>query len=265
LELTERYEDGDIPTRLAKRYGIDIATVRNIVDRYGVERQVGKRAKYRLNPCAFDLIDSEEAAYLLGFIYADGGVNAYNRLTVELQERDIEVLYNLRRFLESDAPINIRKVKIPRTGEMTTACVYHAHSQYLAERLKGLGIVPRRGHFCLTELAIPSHLFHHFIRGFMDGDGSLTQSGDNPMIRFYGQTDILIWIRGVFHRELGTNPELTIRQKTGIKVIAFCGGRQCRKIVRWLYKDATIWLDRKRKIADGWDSRERGGVCSARA
>ena len=115
-----------------------------------------------------------------------------------------------------------------------------------------MGIIPRRGHFHLTQVVLPEYLERHFIRGFMDGDGSLSKKQSRQRIRFYGQQDILKWIRLVLSQELGTNPNISIREKTGIKVLSYDGGRQCRKIISWLYEDATIWLSRKYEIAMSW-------------
>ncbi len=256
-ETLRRLRAGEIITDLATEYDVSLFVIRNALDRNGIKREE-KRAKYQLNIHAFDQIDSEAAAYYLGFIYADGNV-AVNRLRVELQERDIEALEGLRRFLSSNAPIKHKNVLIPRSGKTTPACSIESHSQLLADRMRAIGIVPRRGNFHLTQAVLPKDLAHHFIRGFMDGDGCLTQSRNNPAIKFYGEADILSWIRLIFHEQIGTNPKLAITQKAGIKELGFCGGRQCRKIIRWLYEDATIWLSRKHRIAILWLENGAGG------
>jgi Mor family transcriptional regulator len=249
-EVLSRLQAGEIITDLASEYNVSLFVIRNVLDRNGIEREE-KRVKYELDIHAFDRIDSEAAAYYLGFIYADGGVIA-NKLRVELQARDIEVLEGIRGFFKSNALIKQRDVVIPRSGKTTPACSIELHSQLLADRLKAIGIVPRRSHFELTQEVLSNHLYRHFIRGFMDGDGSLSNGKSGPMIRFYGQQDILKWIVVTFHRELDTNPKLSIRQREGIKVLNYSGGRQCRKITRWLYDGATIWLSRKHEKAMSW-------------
>lgn len=250
-EVLRRLKSGEIITDLAKEYGVSLFVIRNALDRNGIEREE-KRAKYKLDIHAFDHIDSEAAAYYIGFIYADGGIAA-NKLRIELQMRDIEVLEGIRDFFKSNVPIKYREVIIPRTGKTTPALAVELHSQILANRMKEIGIVPRRGYFHLMQVVLPHHLIRHFIRGFMDGDGSLTTNKKGwPTIRFYGQQDILEWIRVTFHKELGTNSILSIKQRAGIKELCYAGGRQCRAIVHWLYDDATISLSRKRERAISW-------------
>ena len=51
---------------------------------------------------SFDVIDTEEKAYWLGFLYADGNVsNTKNEVGITLQSSDIKHLYKFKTFLKS--------------------------------------------------------------------------------------------------------------------------------------------------------------------
>ena len=60
----------------------------------------------------FDTIDSEEKAYWLGFIYADGWISdANNCFTLTLQQRDVEHLLKFNEFIANKNSICYRKYK----------------------------------------------------------------------------------------------------------------------------------------------------------
>lgn len=62
----------------------------------------------------FDIIDSEEKAYFLGFIVADGNVSIYNNqysLKIHVSMIDKEVIDKFLHYIESDNKTNIRVVK----------------------------------------------------------------------------------------------------------------------------------------------------------
>jgi hypothetical protein len=70
------YQQGNSIQKIVPMYGVNGQTVLNILERHGINR--GERNKiprlYNLNIYAFDAIDTEEAAYWLGFIAADRSI-----------------------------------------------------------------------------------------------------------------------------------------------------------------------------------------------
>ena len=58
------------------------------------------RKKYYLKEDIFDNIDTEEKAYWLGFLYADGNVaNNASRIRLSLAENDLEILEKFSIFI----------------------------------------------------------------------------------------------------------------------------------------------------------------------
>ena len=76
-ELKELYLNSDLPLeKIGEIYNVSRETVTNFAKRqgwYGL-RQDAPRATYQLNQEYFDVIDSEDKAYWLGFIAADGNI-----------------------------------------------------------------------------------------------------------------------------------------------------------------------------------------------
>jgi hypothetical protein len=65
--------------------------------------------KYHVNINKFSKIDSEESAYWLGFLYADGCMSEESRIGVMLKASDKHHLEKLKNFLEWDKEVKIRQ------------------------------------------------------------------------------------------------------------------------------------------------------------
>ncbi len=123
--------------------------------------------KYTLNEEFFDSIETEEQAYWLGFIAADGNITNSGgdySLTVDLAIYDIAQLHLLRKCLGSDAQISG-----PRKGCMRA----RFHSKTLIRSLENLGIYPDKSK-TIEPWKGPHNLMMHYWRGLFDGDGCIT-------------------------------------------------------------------------------------------
>ena len=65
---------------------------------------------YKINENYFEKIDSENKAYRIGFISADGNVYK-NRLSIELNNKDDELLKHFITDLETPRPLYYRERK----------------------------------------------------------------------------------------------------------------------------------------------------------
>ena len=86
-------------SKTAKELGIDQQSMNNRL-RKKFNLNVLPDGKKQINSHYFDVIDSEEKAYWLGFLYADGNISSEgNRLEVRLSIKDIKHLEKFRKFL----------------------------------------------------------------------------------------------------------------------------------------------------------------------
>jgi uncharacterized protein (DUF433 family) len=233
------YESGFSPQQISVAYGVSRSAIINTIDRRGIDKRPNRKNFF--DEKAFDSLDSEAPLYWLGFCYADANVTNYE-LRIGLAIKDIDHLQLLGDFMQSD-----KTVKKYRNN---TACQLSFASVYLTKRLHSLGLIAGRGEFEKLVPHIPDNLAHHFIRGYLDGDGCITES--NYLIRFLGQVDILEWIRNILHSNAGASNSVSIKKRRGIYSIGWGGRYQGPKIIDYLYKNATIYLDRKRKVARSW-------------
>lgn len=213
--------------------------------------------KYNLDESIFENIDSEEKAYWLGFILADGcivdrsneGRKNSKLLTIHLKLSDIEHLKKFKKFLNTDKPIYVGEQKLK--GKIFGYCSIHITCSKLAKDLMSHGIEHRKS---LKEKLpnIDKRLYPHFLRGYWDGDGSVLfyEQKVNKLRKMYPEICVysgLIFIKQISQilREdlhIICNPQKN-RNIYKLKT----SGNKAIPIVQYLYKDANIYLDRKYK------------------
>lgn len=146
----------------------EIGKILNI-DRVAVSRNLKKlgydTSRNPLIKNIFHIIDTEEKAYWLGFLYADGYVSKYNQIEVSLSLEDEEHLIKLKQFINTNT--NIIKDE--------HRCRLLFCSKELANDLAQLGCVNNKSLILQfpTEQQVPQELIRHFLRGYVDGDGCL--------------------------------------------------------------------------------------------
>lgn len=154
---------------------------------------------YEYNENFFDKIDTQEKAYWLGFLYADGCVleNGKNMsLEISLAAKDEE---HLKKFLKSiDANIKIRRRTVICSGKECDTRRINVCSTKMCRDLIKLGCTPRKS---LTlkfpsENIIQSEFIFDFLRGYFDGDGCISFITNGPkltssLISFVGTKDFL--------------------------------------------------------------------------
>lgn len=57
---------------LSKKFNLCTAKIKKILNKNNITLKGNKISKYSLNENFFEIIDSKEKAYILGFLYADG-------------------------------------------------------------------------------------------------------------------------------------------------------------------------------------------------
>lgn len=248
-EIARLYvEDGLSSRAIAKMYGIRFhTTIRSALKRQGVQFRKPQDANrlYNLDPHVFDKIDNEHAAYWLGFLYADGYIN-FRTLSVTLKGSDEKFLHKLKLFASSEAPIAIYLVK----NKYPTARL-DMTDRHMASRLNDLGIVPRRTKFDRITSQVPTYLYQHWIRGLFDGDGCAHKKTE---ISFCGSHHLMEFVRLTLHQQSDSNPDLKIQKHTTAQLyyLRYSGRNVALNVANFMYQDATIWMERKRKIVESW-------------
>ena len=206
-----------------------------------------KRKKYTSKEDVFETIDTEEKAYWLGFLYADGYVSKLNdSVQLIIQDRDYDHLCKFKEFCKSDHPIKYSE-HVRDTGYIVKANKISIYSKKMHADLidKGCYVCKTRIVKFPTEKQVPTEMMRHFIRGYMDGDGMIGIDNNSILVGFVGTAEFLNGLQNIFK----TNNKLF---KTGENNIAFTykvkGNIKALNILDYLYDNATIYLERKHEI-----------------
>ena len=233
--------------------------VRNTLKRHYIPRRTTQSytVKYIPNEKFFDTIDTEEKAYTLGFFYADGnnyvkGTHSYE-VSMKLQIEDKPVLERMRNLFSPQTELKL----IDNGGHETWKEGYllKINSKVLSEQLTKLGCPPAKS-LILTwpKWLTDAELQRHFIRGYFDGDGSLyTKKPSHTGHIDWGwqitSTNMFCQsVKNIIEQATGVHCSQSLSQpKTNdiTTTLSVGGNLQVRKVLGWLYQDATIYLPRK--------------------
>lgn len=141
--------------------------------------------------------ESVRLAYWMGFMYADGNLSK-NGTSYSLRISIVENDRNLLEQFSSDINLNINKIgiKILKNNGKPQVHIGIGHKK-LGELLKKWGIVPNKT-YNFVEPNILDELLPHFIRGWIDGDGSIDTKTNR--ITIVGNKLSLEWLIENIHR-----------------------------------------------------------------
>jgi len=243
------YAEGHSTRAIGAMLGHGKSTVNAVIVRHGGElrQKVGVD-----HPDYFDAITTPEQAYWLGFLSADGSLISTvahpegNHLSVRLAARDKGHLVKLKEALGAHA--SVLDGISNGFGKPTPSANLNVGSRRLMDALIALGINPRKS-ATVKPWDGPADLMPHFWRGLFDGDGSLAIKGPGLWTAFLcGSEPCVLGFLAWAHEICGTSA--TPYFKTGCWYVSISGKYQVPKLVRAMYGDATVSLDRKQKIAD---------------
>ena len=160
--------------QVAIKFNISKNVLMQYLRKYYPNREIIKPINY--NDKVFDSIDTEEKAYWLGFIFADGCIDTYDEnhqhyrfeLLLKIDDQD-----HIRKFATF---VNFTgKIQEKQNGK-NKACRITLYGKHFWETLNSYGCTPRKSltlEFPDISIFKDKSLIRHFIRGYFDGDGSL--------------------------------------------------------------------------------------------
>lgn len=217
------------------------------IAKYGVENPAQHNTKHSLNKYFFDIIDTEEKAYWLGFIAADGCI--YNhKLSFTLGIQDQEQLNKFKLSLQSSHPIRVIPPNPPKSPN--PECSLQISSKYMIQSLNKLNIYSRKSLNCNPDVEqVPLSLLRHYWRGVIDGDGAICNMKNRKTwyISLVGSYETInAFIEYVTTLGIKYKPP---RKTKNIYAISYSGVALPQLIVKTLYDNAQIYLDRKYLLA----------------
>lgn len=191
----------------------------------------------------FSEINSELKAYLLGLIATDGSVSG--RVTIALHRRDVEVLNQLRGALGWD--LTTKDVRPNSTSPLVSISICSEQiTTDLCRHLKLAGPGRKSGVVGFPDL--PKALVRHFVRGVMDGDGTIRKVEGRKSTWPYPECAVSSTSSLMRHGLAAAYP--TGHNDHVEKVVWH--GAEAVDFLACLYEDANVYMSRKRDSYLDW-------------
>lgn len=219
-------------------------------------RHVYKRRMFKLNEHFFEFIDCESKAYFLGLIYADGNLaTGQNLVRISLHEKDKYILDKFNKSLEYNRPLDLTEKKKEPSWNRSNQYGISISCTNLRKDLEKYGLTPNKSSTLKFPNGIPKQFIFHFIRGYFDGDGCIYVGKNN-------KAEVSIASSEHFCNSLhNILKEYNISLRTRLNSAKNCyygriaGGKNIEQFYNLLYKDSTIFLERKKDIFEKWNNK----------
>lgn len=194
---------------------------------------------------------SPEMAYVLGFIAADGNICHSGRAhTLHIACDDIDIIEKIKQVIKYEGKIHKKIRANGKTSYSLRIC-----DPVIFKSLQKLNITERKS-LTLTPPKIPKKLVRHFIRGYFDGDGSVSvrniqypsklvvdiYTASLNMAKFLHMT-IEQLLNDLYKGRVGT---LMAHQKTTYYRIHL-GQKASIRLFEYMYNGVDLFLERKYK------------------
>lgn len=255
--IVDSYISGMSSMKIGEELKIGHKLVNKILDKHGINRKHNGVRKWTLNEHYFDCIDSQNKAYILGLLYADG-YNGMDKSTIrlQLQDCDVDILKLINEELNSNRPLRFINCssRVASNGYISKDMYsLEVFSSYMCKTLNNIGVTQNKSLSLTFPIISDRSLYRHFIRGYFDGDGSFCYSNKNASKRYQGLITITSTASfcedclDILRQDLNIGGSIFDAScHNGItKVLTISGNRQCKKVLDWLYVDADLYLKRK--------------------
>lgn len=214
---------------------------------YEIKRR-GTTTNRRLEEDYFSIIDTEEKAYFLGLLFADGSVNINSgkrnpSIRLELVESDKAVLEKLRNELKIDSKLRYDK----RANRKNGTYMLSVRSKKIADDLAKFNIVPNKT-YLVNNVIIPQGFEKEFLRGYIDGDGSIYEDKLWHVSITGHSYDVITQVKTLMNDLINKSNDRKVTCYNNVYKYTL-NGSDALKLLYILYNDAIIYIPRKREKA----------------
>lgn len=262
LVKKDEWTDEDVEFLSQNYYELSISELSKILNRTPNSvklkaNKIGlKKSPYYCNYNFFDKIDTEEKAYWLGFLTADGWISKNEKnnsgvVGIELQYGDIDHLKKFNKSLNGNYKITDRWRKCRLSTNKQKAnhqCVIRIFSLYMYNALVKLGFTNNKSYDVDIPSCIQHNLIRHYLRGVFDGDGCFSYTSKSFNISFISASKNLMSSINEIIDELNIEASLSnyiSEFNTPMYELHVYKKADKLKLLNYMYKDSNIYLTRK--------------------
>ena len=250
-DILPLFNKGISLTKIARQFNTDRHVLSEKLKSLGID-VINHQNESKFNEHIFDVIDTEEKAYWLGFIYADGYISSSTdeyTFELSLKESDKQHLYKFNRFMQHIKD-NVKVSKSICNNKIFGRCRWSVANKHLWNTLNNYGCTPNKSlilQFPKFSIFKSKKLIKHFIRGYVDGDGCISyvktddskiNSNYSPQVSILGTKEFLGTLVKLF------NCGHIKTTKSNCFNLVFSQNKS-RKLLHLLYDNASIYLNRK--------------------
>ena len=245
-KIISEYNSGLSSLELAKKYNVSKKVILDRLRKAHIDRRSisASKRKYSLNEDYFENIDTEEKAYWLGFLLADGNISysgRYNKgrhLRIALQNKDKNHLEKMKFSLKSNYNLKLDK------NNCFWLCF---NSLKLTKDLENLGWFDfkKNGNTRILE-SVNITLRKHLIRGLIDGDGWIFDAKRRWILGFVDlHKSTVDWFHE-YIQSIGFGKKTKVKKclKANAWKVAY-SNKKVPDLLKHFYEKSKINLDRK--------------------
>ena len=237
----EEYKLGKLSlAKIAGKYQIDRSHLSDMLKRENIEI-INKQNLPRVNEHIFDSIDTEEKAYWLGFMFADGNIGKdRNSIELSLSSKDYEHMLKFKKFLQYNDDLKVTNTNFINSKRVRLLF----SSKRIHDTLNIYGCVPQKSlilRFPKIEIFKDTTLVRDYIRGYVDGDGCLSyldKSHKAPNITIIGTKQFLEELLKYIPIKANVNKRNNV-------YILNISRKKAYNLSNYIYSNCTIYLERK--------------------
>ena len=247
-EIIDEYLSGSSTVVLSKKYGIHYSSIRKFLINNGVQLRSNKENSrvYNVDHNIFSVIDTEEKAYWLGFLSADGYVSSVcgKRVGLSIAIKDYDHIVKFNEFINSTYTIH---TYVSTSGYSNSEyCRVIISSDAMYDDLVRHGVVEHKSEIFEYPYNLSFDLQRHFLRGYNDGDGCITKNGNAYSLKIMGTDNFLDgFVSFLKKNDAYEHSRKEERRKGDVVKSLIMNGKTAFNAIKLMYSDSNISLDRK--------------------
>jgi len=238
--ICKLYLDGKNATEVAKLFNASGYIIYKVLRRNGCELRNRSETHRTVKGNPFKDLTNSEVQYWLGFLAADGNlVISKNRYSISLcsAEKDSKHMVKYSNFIGFGKKPEQNLIK----GYQTYRHTVQFGNKEVHEFLSNLGITPKKS----KTLSLNIPLTWNIIRGIFDGDGCVYFNKIRLRVSIVTGSPKFLEQLYTFFKKEGIH---VTKRFTNIGIIDCCTQTEINKFYEKMYKDANIYLSRKKEI-----------------
>lgn len=258
--IIQMYNDGLSTVKIGKIYGVNNKSIAVVLEENGISRNQKRFVrKYTINESFFDNIDTQDKAYCLGFLAADGcNFPKKGTISMSLEECDKNILEKMCTVMNNQHPLEYIDYSNKHDFGYTYKNQYRMliFSSHMCNSLIDKGIIPSKSNSLKFPYFLTEELLPHYIRGLSDGDGSLGYKNKENFISKgekklnYSLTSTIYMCNGIaeyLYKNMDIIPKIIEASNHNGYTYSLYITKQNDIItfLNWLYQDCNLYLQRK--------------------